>query len=104
MAARARLDELGEADLRLLALVARGSSNADMPTYPEWERIVLDHTYETVDHISLHMYFENYEKNPREYLALSETLDRYIGTVAGVIDYVKAKRRSKRPNAPTSER
>lgn len=30
VAARARLDGLGEADLRLLALVARGSSNADI--------------------------------------------------------------------------
>jgi alpha-N-arabinofuranosidase len=42
------------------------------------------------------MYFENYEKNTAEYLALAHKLDTYIGTISGVIDYVKAKRRSKR--------
>jgi alpha-N-arabinofuranosidase len=67
-----------------------------MPTYPHWEATVLEATYDQVDYISLHMYFENYEKNPSEYLALSEKLDRYIGTVSGTIDYVKAKSRSKR--------
>jgi alpha-L-arabinofuranosidase len=78
-----------------LELVVCGSSNADMPTYPEWERTVLEHTYEAVDHISLHMYFANREKNTAEYLALNHKLDRYIATVAGTIDYVKAKKRAK---------
>jgi alpha-N-arabinofuranosidase len=67
-----------------------------MPTYPQWEASVLEETYDQVDYISLHMYFENYEKNTNEFLALSEKLDRYIGTVSGVIDYVKAKKRSKK--------
>ena len=79
-----------------LDLVVCGSSHSNMPSYPQWEATVLDETYDQVDFISLHMYFENYEKNTREYLALSEKLDRYIGTVSGVIDYVKAKKRSKR--------
>jgi alpha-L-arabinofuranosidase len=63
-----------------------------MPTYPQWEATVLEATYDQVDYISLHMYFENYEKNTAEYLALPMKLDRYIGTVSGIIDYVKAKR------------
>ena len=79
-----------------LELIVCGSSHSNMPTYPEWERTVLEATYDQVDYISLHMYFENYEKNPLEYLALSEKLDRYIGTVAGTIDFVKSKLRSKR--------
>ncbi len=79
-----------------LELVVCGSSHSNMPTYPQWEATVLDETYEQVDYISLHMYFENYEHNTREYLALPEKLDRYIGTVAGILDYVKAKKRSKR--------
>ncbi len=78
-----------------LELVVCGSSHSNMPTYPEWERTVLEQTYEQVDYISLHMYFENYEKNTAEYLALPEKLDRYIGTVGGVIEYVKACKRSK---------
>ncbi|HEV7437535.1 MAG TPA: alpha-N-arabinofuranosidase [Pseudorhizobium sp.] len=79
-----------------LELVVCGSSHSEMPTYPQWEATVLDETYEQIDYISLHMYFENYEKNTAEYLALPQKLDRYIGTVGGVIDFVKAKKRSKR--------
>jgi len=79
-----------------LELVVCGSSHSEMPTYPQWEATVLEETYEQIDYISLHMYFENYEKNTAEYLALPQKLDRYIGTVGGVIDFVKAKKRSKR--------
>ena len=79
-----------------LELVVCGSSHSDMPTFPQWEATVLDETYDQVDFISLHMYFMNYEKNTREYLALPEKLDRYIGSVSGVIDYIKAKKRSKK--------
>lgn len=79
-----------------LELVVCGSSHSDMPTYPHWEATVLEATYDQVDYISLHMYFENYEKNTAEFLALPEKLDRYIGTVAGVIDFIKGAKRSKR--------
>ncbi len=79
-----------------LELIVCGSSNSDMATYPDWERVVLEHTYESVDHISLHMYFGNRAKNTANYLALSEKLDTYINTVASTIRYVKAKKRSKR--------
>ena len=81
---------------RRLELVVCGSSHSNMPSYPQWEATVLEATYDQVDYISLHMYFENYEKNTAEYLALPLKLDRYIGTVSGIIDYVKAKSRSKR--------
>jgi alpha-L-arabinofuranosidase len=77
-----------------LELVVCGSSHSNMPTYPQWEATVLDHTYEVVDYISLHMYFANHEKNAANYLALNKKLENYIGTVKGVIDYVKAKKRS----------
>jgi alpha-N-arabinofuranosidase len=81
---------------RSLELIACGSSNADMPTYPDWERVVLEHTYEHVDYISLHMYFANPEKNTGNFLTLAEKLDTYIETVASTIKQVKAKKRSKR--------
>ncbi len=61
-----------------------------MKTYPEWERVVLEHTYEAVDHISLHMYFANRAKNTAEYLALNAKLDAYIGTIASTIEFVRA--------------
>jgi alpha-N-arabinofuranosidase len=77
-----------------LELVVCGSSNAKMPTYPEWEATVLDHTYNEVDYISLHMYFDNEADDTANYLAMSQKLDAYIMSVAGVIDYIKAKKRS----------
>lgn len=79
-----------------LELVVCGSSSSHMVTYPEWEATVLDHTYDAIDYISLHMYFENYAKDTGKYLAKSLELDNYIGTVAGVISYVKSKKRSKK--------
>jgi len=79
-----------------LELIVCGSSNADMKTYPEWERIVLEHTYDSVDLISLHMYFANRTKNTANYLALNAKLDGYITTIESVINLVKANKRSKR--------
>jgi len=79
-----------------LELIVCGSSNSDMKTFPEWERVVLEHTYDSVDHISLHMYFNNNAKNTANYLALNHKLDAYIKTVEGAINLVKANKRSKR--------
>jgi alpha-N-arabinofuranosidase len=78
-----------------LELIVCGSSHSYMPSYPEWERVVLEHTYEAVDHISLHMYFNNQAKNTANYLAMNHRLDEYIGTVASTIEYVRSRKRSK---------
>jgi alpha-N-arabinofuranosidase len=67
-----------------------------MKTYPEWERIVLEHTYDAVDHISLHMYFANRSKNAAEYLALNAKLDAYINAIASTIEFVRANKRSRK--------
>jgi len=77
-------------------LIVCGSSNSDMKTYPEWERVVLEHTYDAVDHISLHMYFANRAKNTANYLALNEKLDAYIGAIASTIELVRASKRSRK--------
>jgi len=79
-----------------LELIVCGSSHARMPTYPQWEATVLEQTYDAIDYISLHMYFRNPEKNTANFLALSHELDDYIASVASVIQFVKAKKRSKK--------
>jgi alpha-L-arabinofuranosidase len=78
-----------------LELIVCGSSNSDMKTYPEWERTVLEHSYESVDYVSLHMYFANPAKNTANFLALSQKLDAYIATIESTINVVKANKRSK---------
>jgi alpha-L-arabinofuranosidase len=78
-----------------LQLVVCGSSNYAMPTYPAWEAEVLEETYDNVDFISLHQYWDNWDNDYLNFVAKSVPVDRYIKTVGGVIDYVKAKKRSK---------
>lgn len=76
-----------------IELVACGSSGRGMPTFPEWDRIVLEHTYEQVDYLSLHSYYG--DKNGPESLLYSYVdLTEYIEAVIATVDYVKAKVRS----------
>ncbi|SDA99908.1 alpha-N-arabinofuranosidase [Sinorhizobium sp. NFACC03] len=79
-----------------IELVVCGSSSPKMATYPAWEATVLDYTYDSIDYISLHMYFDNHAGNTADYLAQNARLDDYIATIAGVIAYTKAKKRSKK--------
>ena len=79
-----------------IELVACGSSSAIMPTFPEWEATVLEHTYEYVDYISLHTYYGNKDNDTKNYLAHSLSMDQYIKTVISTCDFVKAKKRSKK--------
>lgn len=64
-----------------------------MPTYPEWDRIVLEHTYELVDYLSLHRYYEN-EGNDLDFLSSFYDMDHFIKSVCATADYVKALKRS----------
>ncbi len=75
--------------------VVCGSSNDQMKTYPEWERVVLEECYENVEYISLHKYFGNSSHDSLNYFSKIDETGRYIQTVAGIIDFVKAKKRAK---------
>jgi len=79
-----------------IELVACGSSNSGMPTFPQWEATTLEHTYDAVDYISLHQYFGNRDGDTANYLAQSLEMDRFIHTIISVCDYMKAKKRSKK--------
>ena len=79
-----------------LELVACGSSSTGMPTFPQWEATVLQHCYDSVDYISLHSYFKNTKDDLPTFLAESLDMDRFITTVAGTADFVKAKKRCKK--------
>jgi alpha-N-arabinofuranosidase len=75
--------------------VVCGSSNDQMKTYPEWERVVLQECYENVEYISLHKYFGNSRHDSLNFFSKIDETGRYIQTVAGIIDYVKAEKRAK---------
>ena len=77
-----------------LELVACGSSNRHMPTFGDWERTVLERTYDLIDHISLHAYYEPKNDDRASFLAAAEDMDRFINSVIATADHVGAVRRS----------
>ena len=77
-----------------IELVACGSSSHDMPTFGEWEKTVLDHTYDYVDYISLHCYYGNWDKDTSNFLARAEDMDRFIKETAAICDEIKVKKNS----------
>ncbi len=78
-----------------IKLVLCGSSNSQMPTYPEWDRIALELCWEQVDYHSMHYYATNNDDTD-SFLALSAEFEAFVDTLAGTLRYVKAKTRSKR--------
>lgn len=79
-----------------IELVACGSSGLGMPTFVDWERVVLEHTYDHVDYLSLHSYYGNPNNDTPTFLARSLQMDQFIKSVIAVCDTVKAKKRSKK--------
>ncbi|WP_132123060.1 alpha-L-arabinofuranosidase C-terminal domain-containing protein [Actinocrispum wychmicini] len=79
-----------------IELVACGSSNADMPTFGSWEATVLDHTFEHVDYISLHAYYEQNGDDRASFLATAAGMDRFIEGIVATADHVAAKKKSRK--------
>jgi alpha-N-arabinofuranosidase len=79
-----------------IELVACGSSSSGMSTFADWEATVLDLSYDNVDYLSLHAYYNNNSNDTANFLATSLNLDQFISSVAAICDYVKAKKRSKK--------
>jgi alpha-N-arabinofuranosidase len=50
-------------------LVVCGSSGAQMPTFGEWERVVLEHCYDDVEFISCHAYYQEHDGDTGSFLA-----------------------------------
>jgi alpha-N-arabinofuranosidase len=78
-----------------IELCVCGSATSVLPTYPEWDRIVLEYVYDKVDYISLHRYYENHG-DELDFLASFHEMNDFIRTVAATADYVKALKRSKK--------
>ena len=70
-----------------------GSSNAQMPTFGSWEHTVLQHTYDDVDYISCHAYYEEIDGDAASFLASAVNMDRFIESVISVADAVRAELR-----------
>ncbi|GAA4888454.1 alpha-N-arabinofuranosidase [Streptomonospora salina] len=74
-----------------LELVACGSSGPEMPTFGAWEAEVLEQTYDHVDYISLHSYYEEHDGDLASFLASGAEMDAFIESVVATADAVRAK-------------
>jgi alpha-L-arabinofuranosidase len=79
-----------------LELVACGSSSSGMPTFGSWEATVLEHTYDLVDYISCHAYYEELDGDLGSFLAAPVDMDHFIDSVVATADSVGARLRSRK--------
>jgi alpha-L-arabinofuranosidase len=79
-----------------LELVVCGSSNAQMPLFAHWERVVLEEAYDEVDYISCHAYYEPQDGDYASFLASAVNMDRFIDSIVATADHVKAVRDSRK--------
>ncbi|MET7486334.1 alpha-N-arabinofuranosidase [Streptomyces sp. NPDC005538] len=79
-----------------LELVACGSSGQSMETFAEWEATVLKETYDLVDYISLHAYYEETDGDRDSFLASAVDTESFIENVVATCDHVGARLKSKK--------
>lgn len=87
-----------------LELVACGSSGSGMPTFGEWERVVLGEAYEQVDMVSAHAYYCEEDGDLGSFLASAVDMDRFVESVVATADAVRAQKKlSKRVHVSFDE-
>jgi len=76
--------------------VACGSSAPQLPTFADWGAQVLGHLDNAADFISLHRYVGNWTDDTRDYLAITNSIDRQIEDIDAVARAVQAQRKSEK--------
>jgi alpha-N-arabinofuranosidase len=79
-----------------IELAAVGSSGRNMPSFGDWERTVLQHTFDHVEFISLHTYLNDYQEDTAAFLASPDLMDGFIEEVTSIADAVAAELKSGR--------
>ncbi|WP_445340688.1 arabinosylfuranosidase ArfA [Bifidobacterium sp. ESL0820] len=78
-----------------IELAVCGSSSHSMPTFGSWERTVLEETYENINFISAHAYYQPVNNDMASFLASGNDMDGFIKDVGSIIDATKAQLKSK---------
>lgn len=79
-----------------IKLIFCGSSTFDMPTFPEWDKYVVDNCFEHIDYLSCHSYYR-YDRKPEnvgKFMESCDDFDRGITKVENIIKEIKAKHKS----------
>ena len=69
---------------------------AAMPTFGSWERTVLEHTFDDVDFISCHSYYQEHDGDAQEFLASGVDMAKFIESVVAIADTVAATKKSEK--------
>ncbi len=80
----------------LIELVACGSSGHGMDTFGYWESTVLERSFDAVDFVSMHAYYDPGDGDRRSFLASGAAMDRFIDDVVATVDAVAARKRSRK--------
>jgi alpha-N-arabinofuranosidase len=67
-----------------------------MPTFATWESEVLELTYDQVDYISAHAYYEPLDGDLGSFLASAVDMDHFVTSVAATADSIGARLKSKK--------
>jgi alpha-N-arabinofuranosidase len=79
-----------------IELVVCGSSGPAMPSFGQWEEAVLERTYEQVDYLALHVYFEEVEGDLGSFLATGVEFESFILKGLAILDDARSRLRSRR--------
>ena len=86
-----------------IEIVVCGSCCCEIPTYPDWDMTVLEHTYDYTDYISLHRYYSYDQKyhlfypsyeNQSDVAYFAIDMQNYINTVTCAADFMMTKKKS----------
>jgi alpha-L-arabinofuranosidase len=79
-----------------IELVVCGSAEIGLPTYIDWDRVVLEYLGDYADHISLHRYAAKWQGDTADYLAITNSIDQQIEVMDSLCRVTQAKIRSKK--------
>jgi alpha-N-arabinofuranosidase len=77
-----------------IELVACGSCTTLLPTYMEWDRVVLERLGDLADYVSLHRYVDNRPGDTADFLAVTNSIDRQIEEMDAACRFVQGRRKS----------
>lgn len=88
-----------------IELVACGSCCCETPTYPDWDRIILERTYDKIEYLSLHRYY-TYSRDRQLFYHVDDDrsdvpfapvdMEDFLRTVISAADLTKAKLKSRK--------
>jgi len=79
-----------------IELIVCGSCSVTLDSYMEWDREVLEYTWNNVDYVSLHRYVGNRKDDTASYLGVTNAIDRQIEEMDAVCRFVQAKKKSEK--------